>query len=279
MKKLMISVVCLLLGAFFFVGLSVAGEEDVIKAILEARAEVKTFPLPSTMLPGLTLEKAYVLQKNLAKAILAKGDKVGGYKAGLTSEAGQKKFGVDVPLLGPLFKSGELGPDAVVNLKDFVRPFIENEVGYVVGQQISQPVKDVDSLKKMIKEVFPAVELPDLRFADMKDVKGPDIVADAVGCAKYIIGKKIPVGQADVDKVEVTLTCDGNVVNQGKASDALGDQWKALLWLVNGAVAQGWTLEPGQILITGAMGNMIPAKPGKYEGKWGQLGTLSWTVK
>jgi len=55
MKKLMISVACLLLGAFFFVGLSVAGEEDVDKAILEARAEVKTFPLPSTMLPGLTL--------------------------------------------------------------------------------------------------------------------------------------------------------------------------------------------------------------------------------
>jgi 2-keto-4-pentenoate hydratase len=278
MKKLMISVACLLLGAFFFVGLSAAGEEDVIKAILEARTEVKTLPLPSTMLPGLTLEKAYVLQNNLANAILAKGDKIGGYKAGLTSEATQKRFGVDVPLLGLLFKSGELGPDAVVDRKDFVRLFIENEVGYVVGQQISQSVKDVDSLKKLIKEVFPAVELPDLRFADMKEVKGPDIVADAVG-ATYIVGKKIPVDQADVDKVEVTLTCDGNVVNQGKASDVLGDQWKALLWLVNGVVAQGWTLEPGQILITGAMGNMIAGKPGKYGGKWGQLGTLSWTVK
>ena len=43
MKKLMISVASLLLGAFFFVGLSAAGEEDVIKAILEARTEVKTF--------------------------------------------------------------------------------------------------------------------------------------------------------------------------------------------------------------------------------------------
>ena len=117
MKKLMISVACLLLGAFFFVGLSVAGEEDVIKAILEARAEVKTFPLPSTMLPGLTLEKAYVLQKNLAKAILAKGDKIGGYKAGLTSEAGQKKFGVDVPLLGPLSSPGNLARMPVVTLK------------------------------------------------------------------------------------------------------------------------------------------------------------------
>jgi 2-keto-4-pentenoate hydratase len=235
--------------------------------------------LPSAQLPDLTVEKAYVLQKSLAKAILAKGDTIGGFKAGLTSEAGQKKFGVTAALLGPLFKSGELGPDAVVNSKDFVRLFLENEVGYVVGQKISEPVKDLVSLKKMIKEVFPAVELPDLRFDDMKNIKGPDLIVDAVASAKYIIGPRLPADKVDVAKVEVTLTCDGNVVNQGKASDALGDQWKALLWLVNGVVAQGWTIEPGQILITGAMGNMIPGKPGKYEGDWGPLGKLSWTVK
>jgi len=279
MKKLMISVACLLLAAFLFVGLSLAGEEDVVKTILEARAQVKAFPLPSSILPGLTLEKAYALQKELAKAITAKGDKINGYKAGLTTEAAQKKFGTTMPLLGPLFKSGELAPDAVVDRKDFVKLFIENEVGYVIGQQISQPVKDVDSMKKMIKEVFPAVELPDLRFADLKELKGPDLVADAVGCSKYIVGKRIPVGQTNVDKVDVTLTCDGAVVNQGKASDVMGDQWKAVLWLVNGVVAQGWTLEPGQIIITGAMGNMIPGKPGKYEGDWGPLGAVSWTVR
>ncbi len=113
----------------------------------------------------------------------------------------------------------------------------------------------------------------------MKTVNGQDIVVDAVGSAKYIVGKKIPADKLDVGTVEVTLTLDGNVVNQGKAADCLGDQWKALLWLVNTAIAKGWTLEPGQVLITGAMGAMIPGKPGKYEGKWGPLGTISWTVK
>lgn len=279
MRKSAFLTVCLLFVASLLAGLSWAGEEEVVKAIVEARAAVKGFSLPSAQLPDLTVEKAYVLQKSLAKAILAKGDTIGGFKAGLTSEAGQKKFGVTAALLGPLFKSGELGPDAVVNSKDFVRLFLENEVGYVVGQKISEPVKDLVSLKKMIKEVFPAVELPDLRFDDMKNIKGPDLIVDAVASAKYIIGPRLPADKVDVAKVEVTLTCDGNVVNQGKASDALGDQWKALLWLVNGVVAQGWTIEPGQILITGAMGNMIPGKPGKYEGDWGPLGKLSWTVK
>jgi 2-keto-4-pentenoate hydratase len=113
----------------------------------------------------------------------------------------------------------------------------------------------------------------------MKTVAGPDIVVDAVGSAKYIVGKKIPADKVDVSTIEVALTFDGNVVNQGKAADCLGDQWKALLWLVNTAVAKGWTLEPGQVFITGAMGAMIPGKPGKYEGKWGPLGTISWTIQ
>lgn len=279
MKKLAVLLLSLFVACFLFVGISNAGDEEIVNAIVEARASVKEFALPTSKLPDLTVDKAYALQKALAKAILAKGDTIGGFKAGLTSEAGQKKFGVNAALLGPLFKSGEMGPDAVVDRKDFVRLFIENEVGYVVGQKISAPVKDVESLKKMIKEVFPAVELPDLRFADMKSLKGQDLIVDAVACSKYIIGPRIPADKVDVSKVEVALTCDGAVVNQGKAADALGDQWKALLWLVNGAVEQGWAIEPGQILITGAMGNMIPGKPGKYAGDWGPLGKLSWTVK
>lgn len=274
-----------LLVGFFVVSLafvapwSWAGEAEVIQSILEARSAVKTFPLPSAQLPSLNEEKAYALQRELAKRIVEKGDKVSGFKGGLTSGATQKRFGVDQPLLGPLFRSGELGPDATVDPKTFTKLFLETEVGYVLGEKISEPVKDVDSLKKKIKEVFPAVELPDMRFDDMKNLKGTDIIVDAVSCAKYIVGKRVPADQVDVAGVEVTLKLDGQEVNKGKASDALGDQWKALLWLVNAAVVQGWTLEPGYIFITGAMGNMLPGKPGKYEGDWGKLGTLSWTIK
>lgn len=263
----------------FVACLSWAGEGEVIQSILDARSSVSTFPLPSAQLPDLNPEKAYALQRELAKRIIEKGDKVSGFKGGLTSEATQKRFGVDQPLLGPLFKSGELGPDAIVDPKSFTKLFIETEVGYVLGEKITEPVKDVDSLKKKIKEVFAAVELPDMRFADMKNLKGTDIIVDAVSCAKYIVGKRVPADQVDVTGVEVTLKLNGQEVNKGKASDALGDQWKALLWLVNGAVAQGWTLEPGYIFITGVMGNMLPGKPGKYEGDWGKLGAFSWTVK
>jgi 2-keto-4-pentenoate hydratase len=167
----------------------------------------------------------------------------------------------------------------VIEMKAFVKPFIEQEIGYTVAERISEPVRDVDELKKKIKDVFPAVELPDIRFADMKTLKGPDLVADAVSSAKYITGNRLPFGAVDPNVQEVTLTRDGKEINRGPASDVLGDQYKALMSLVNCAVSQGRVIEPGHVLITGAVGAMIPGTPGVYEGAWGALGTVAWTMK
>jgi len=279
MKECTVVLSGVLLVLCLFVGLVKAGEDEAINAIVEGRKAVKEFPLPSAQVPDLTEAKAYAFQGKLVKALVAKGDVISGYKAGLTSVEGQKRFGVSGAILGPLYKAGELGPDAVVEKKAFVRPFIENEVGYVIGEKITAPVKDEAALKKMVKEVFPAVELPDLRYGDMKNLKGADIIADGVGSSKYIVGKRMPADKVDVNQVKVTMTLDGAPFNEGKAEDAMGDQWKALLWLVNGALEKGYKIEPGQVFITGALGKMLPAKEGKYEGNYGPLGTLSFTIK
>ncbi|MEW6352441.1 MAG: hypothetical protein AB1646_25605 [Thermodesulfobacteriota bacterium] len=271
---------CVLVGCL--IGLTPAWGESpagLVDAMVKSRAEVKPVTLPSLLTPGLNIEKAYAIQKDLIKALVAKGDKVCGFKAALTSEATQKRFGVDRALLAPLLKSGEVMDGAVLEKKDFVMPMIENEIGFVAGKRITSPVKDVAALKELVTEVFPAIEFPDLRYAQMKDLKGPDLVADATGSSKHLVGKKIPATQADVAAVEVTLTCDGAEINRGKAADAMGDQWKALLWLVNGAIEQGWTVEPGYVFITGDMGKMLPAKPGTYKGDYGSLGSLSFTIK
>ncbi|MBM4325640.1 MAG: 4-oxalocrotonate decarboxylase [Deltaproteobacteria bacterium] len=270
---------CGLIFVLALVSLSFAGEDEVVKSILESRASVKPFPLPSAQIPDLNLEKGYALQKKLTAALLAKGEKVGGFKAGLTSKEAQQRFGSDQPLLGPFFASGRVEPGAVIDPKDFVRLFLETEIAYIAGEKISAPVKDIASLKKMIKEVAPAIELPDMRFADMKNLKPGDIVADAVASAKYLVGKPVAPDKVDVNEIKVTLTLDGSVVNEGQAKDALGDQWEALLWLVNGVVKHGGAIEPGQVLYTGALGKMIPGKPGKYEAVYGPLGTITFTVK
>ena len=279
MKKLTLVISCVFLLTSFVAPLAWGAEDEVIVSIVEARAKTKTFALPSAKLPDLTVEKAYALQKKLAGVLVANGNPIAGFKAGLTSAPAQKKFGVNAPLLGPLFTKGERKPGAALKSGDYVKLFVENEIGYVVGKEISQPVKDVDALKKMIKALVPAIELPDLRFGDLKNLKGTDIIVDAVASAGFIVGAPTALDKVDVNKVAVTMTLDGKAINKGTGTDALGDQWKALLWLVNGVVKQGWSIKPGQILITGALGRMLPGKPGKYEVDFGSLGKIAFSIQ
>ncbi|MFC1836267.1 2-keto-4-pentenoate hydratase [Thermodesulfobacteriota bacterium] len=280
MRRVLSLSVALLMVCLFVSGscLAKANVDEIIITIVEARSATKPFVLPSSQIPDLDVKKAYGLQRKLVEAILKKGESINGFKAALTSEGAQKKFGAKGPLLGPLFKGGLLKPGATVDRKDFVRLFIEAEVGYIVGKEITKPVKDVASLKKLIKGVCPTIELPDIRFKELKGLKPADIAFDTAGSAKYIIGKPVAVDKMDLNKVAVSMTLDGKEVVKGLGKDAMGDQWKALLWLVNGAIEQGWTLKPDQVLITGSLGKMIPGKPGKYEAKFGDLGEVSFTV-
>jgi 2-keto-4-pentenoate hydratase len=112
----------------------------------------------------------------------------------------------------------------------------------------------------------------------MQKLKGPDIIAANIGAAQFIIGKKQKINNLDLNTLQVTLKRDNETVNHGKGTDALSDQWKAALWLVNTMVKQGWKIKPGDIIITGALGRMIPGKPGKYTANFGSLGTITFKI-
>lgn len=237
------------------------------------------------LLPVLSLDNqiadtsvAYGIQKDYVEKKLAT-EKLAGFKAGLTSKGGQEKFGVSEPVAGVLFASGKLSDGAVVDSKQFHLLMLETEIGFVVGSPISDPVPDVAALQQSISSVMPVIELPDLGFADMKSLTGVDIIAANVAAKQFIVGKPHKVTGTDLNAIDVSLKLQDNVINNGKGSDASGDQWQAALWLVNTMIEQGWTIEPGQILISGALGKMLPGKPGKYTADYGAFGKLVFEVK
>jgi 2-keto-4-pentenoate hydratase len=62
------------------------------------------------------------------------------------------------------------------------------------------------------------------------------------------------------------------------AGTVMEGQWQALAWLVNRVLEQGYELEPGHLLMTGSIGNMHPAKPGKYVADFAALGQLTFHI-
>jgi len=71
------------------------------------------------------------------------------------------------------------------------------------------------------------------------------------------------------------MFCDGEKVSQGKGAACLGSPYIAAQWLAQKLVEMGRPLRKGDIVLSGALGPMVAAAPGKtYEAKVSGIGTV-----
>ncbi|MCP3941952.1 MAG: 4-oxalocrotonate decarboxylase [Desulfobacteraceae bacterium] len=281
MKKIRISILLVSLLSLFLLNVASAMAdqyEAVAEKISSAFTSVKPYPMASQEIEALTVSQAYGIQDSFVKAQENRGETIIGYKAGLTAGPAQKKFGVSEPVRGTLFKSMLRWPGTLYK-KNYGLLFIETEIGFKFGKDITEPVKDIESLKNAVDVVFSVIELPDLYYSKMKEIRGLDIIATNAAARQVLIGKALSVKAWDLNLVNVKLFYNGQEVSNGMGKNALGDQWKALQWTVNNVLANGRTIKRGYIVITGSLTKMMPVKPGKYLADFGNLGTMEFEYK
>ncbi|MCP5051217.1 MAG: 4-oxalocrotonate decarboxylase [bacterium] len=280
--------VSMVLTAFFILpamGIGYGNGSDaetrrLAKILLEAHRGGRAIPVLSIQSPLLDVPSAYRVQI-LYVHLRAASDPVAGFKAGLTSTASMKRFGMQNPVAGVLLTSGKTVSHLPVQRDSpgISVMMIETEIGFLVGKPIRHRVQSIAALKNYIRHVAPVIELPDLGFTDITKIKGPDIIAANVGAAKFMVGTPQDTHGLNLDTIEITLRHNGKIVNRGKGGGTLNGQWNAALWLVNTMVDHGWRIEPGHLLITGALGKMIPAKPGKYSADYASFGSIDFEIK
>jgi len=236
-------------------------------------------PLPVLSIddPALDRDSAYRVQRAYVQRRLA-DDGMAGFKAGLTAKPAQARFGVDYPLAGVLWASGRYAPGARIDARAFRKLVVETEVALVVGERIDARLADVDALKARIERAVPAIELADIGFADPQRLTGPDIVAANVGAAAFIPASAPSLDLGALSATRVCLYRAEEVVSEGRGDAVMGDPWTAALWLVNRVVEQGYAVEPGQALLTGAMGKPVSGTPGRYRADFGLAGVIAFEI-
>jgi 2-keto-4-pentenoate hydratase len=167
---------------------------------------------------------------------------------------------------------------AVLQLSKLRGLNIETEVAFRIGAPIRKHLTDVSEMQRHVDGIAAAIELPNLDYTTPAELTAADIVASNVAAAYFIVGEFESPAKRDPNLAAPRLNCEGQEVNVGHARDALGDQWQAALWLVNTMVDQGWSIEPGEILMTGALGRMLPAKPGHCVADYADWGSLEITI-
>lgn len=278
MKKIRLLVLIYLTLCLSLTAALASSRETFVKDINTAFASLAPYPMASQKINNLTVDQAYDIQNDFINVRLSKGDMIIGYKAGLTAAPAQKRFGLSEAVRGTLLKSMLRWPGTLFQ-KNYGRLFIETEIGFKFGKDIKKPVKEIASLKKAVSIVFPVIELPDLFYSDMRQLKGQDIIATNVAARQVLIGKALPVRAQDLNAVSVTLFHNGQQVSSGVGKNALGDQWKALQWAVNNVLVKGGEIKSGYIVITGSLTKLMPVKPGKYLADFGDFGTMAFEYK
>jgi 2-keto-4-pentenoate hydratase len=236
-------------------------------------------PLPVLSLedPKFNMESALKVQKAYIKKRLMR-DFTAGYKAELTSEKSNKAFGSKGPITAMLFESGRNSGMSTIWSSDLHNPKIELEIGFIVKEPISKPLDKISELQKKIDSIVPVIEITDFSFTDMNALTIEDVVAGNAGSAQFIVGVERPWEDIDINTVSVFLTRKKKIINRGIATDAFGDQMKACLWLINQLVSQKFPIEPGNILITGNLGQILPARSGAYMADFQSLGRIYFQV-
>ena len=252
--------------------------EGWVDVLRREQARDGVFPLLAGVVPAFDLELAYDIQRALV-AFETPRRQIGGYKGGFTGETARRRFGLDGPVSGVLFADGSLRDGARLSLRHFHQLMVEIEIGFVLRSPIRRPMKSIEDLRTYVRAAVPAVELPDLRYADMKTITGLDIVATNMGAAHYLVGEPLPLSRFEqVNALEVVLYRDGEVIDSGRGDAAMGNQLQALFWLVNHLHDAGWPLEPGHVLLTGTLGRINAAEAGTFRADYGDRASVEFVI-
>lgn len=258
-----------------------ADEAALARAIVEANAAAAETPRVSVLDPTIDLDGAYRVQQLVVDHILEGGDRVAGYKAGLTGRLARWWFDIDDPVFGVIPASGlRKSGDAIATRKGR-QMLLETEIAFVAGARIDKPVADVVALKVLIRGVAPVIEAPAGGFPEsqVRKLTVTDIVANNVSAHILIVGEEFSVEGLNLVKLGAEMKRDGEVVSKGTGADVMGDPWNSALWLVNVAVGQGRVIEPGHLLSAGVIGKRVASEPGRYVADFGKLGIIEFTVE
>ncbi|MDP4502374.1 2-keto-4-pentenoate hydratase [Nonomuraea turcica] len=199
---------------------------------------------------------AYEVQRRLNAR---RAGTVAGRKIGLTSPAVQRQLGVDQPDFGVLFADMEVSGTAAV--ERLLQPKVEAEIAFVLARDLSEDL-DLAAVRAAVDYATPALEIVDSRIANW-DITITDTVADNASSGLYVLGsERLPLSAFEPVEATMRMDAGGRIVSEGNGAACLGDPLNALLWLARTARDFGDPLRAGQVILSGALGPMVPVSPG-----------------
>jgi 2-keto-4-pentenoate hydratase len=212
--------------------------------------------------PGIDARAAYAIQRTNTEHRMAQGRRVVGCKIGLTARAVQAQLGVDQPDFGMLLDDMGYGDGEPVSWSVLQQPKIEAEVAFVLGRALNVERPGLVDVINAIDYCLPALEIVGSRIANW-NIKYVDTVADNASSGAYVLGSTPrKLSEFDLRLCGMVMLRGGEPVSTGAGAACLGNPLNAVVWLARTMAEVGSPLKAGDLVLSGALGPMVPVRPG-----------------
>ena len=232
---------------------------DELFDALQAR---RTVPPLTSRHPEITIDDAYAIQQRMLARRLAAGERVVGKKIGVTSAAVMNMLGVFQPDFGWLTDGMVYNEGEAIPASTLIQPKAEGEIAFLLNKDLMGPGLTAADVLAATEGVMACFEIVDSRIQDWK-IKIQDTVADNASCGVFVLGDKlVDPKSVDLSLCGMVLEKNGEIVVTGAGAATMASPVNAMVWLANTLGRLGIPLNAGDVVLSGALGAMVPVKAG-----------------
>lgn len=230
---------------------------------------------PADLLGRLSFDEALRVQLDILERRLARGERLAGWKIGLTSAAVRAHFGTERQPFGNILESGVVQSPGEVALDDLaVGCGVEPELCVTMGSDLRGPGVTAQQARAAVASVAPGMEINQKRSGAVTDFELS--VADNLTQWAIVQGRPSPVtDEFDSDSLRVTMSCNDEVRADVIGRDVIDDHFVSIATLANVLGEHGRRLEAGQRLITGSFSKHDVSRGEEWRAEFAGLGACS----
>jgi 2-oxo-3-hexenedioate decarboxylase len=214
--------------------------------------------------PGITEADGYAIQHEIRRRKQARGTKIVGMKAGLTSRAKMRQVGVETPSYGFLADYFAVADGGEVERAKLIHPRVEPEIAFVLKKPLRGPGCHIGAVLAATDFVMPALEIIDSRYQNFK-FDFPSVVADNSSSARFVLGGRArPVADLDLRAMGLVMEHNGKPFSFGAGAAVLGHPALAVALVVNLLARRDEGLDAGTLILTGGVTEAVACKAGDH---------------
>jgi 2-oxopent-4-enoate/cis-2-oxohex-4-enoate hydratase len=234
--------------------------------LYQALQQGTTLPPLSSRWPQISIEDAYHISLQVVEQRVADGHAIVGKKIGVTSRAVQQMLGVHQPDFG--FLTGDMwftnGDEISLSANRLIQPRAEGEIAFRLKHDLIGPGVTEQDVLDATESVMACFEIVDSRIHDWK-IRIQDTVADNASCGVFVLGgEERDPRELDLPNLHMRVFKNGAQISEGLGSAVQGNPLTAVAWLANTLGAFGIPFKAGEIILSGSLVPLEPARAGDH---------------